>query len=171
MALDSQVEDAFFGWGEAGARYPKAFHLPTGRVIDTALTWCHTPTGYILFSLMSFPRYAYMQSERPTGPHSYGLIKSYMRLLSCVDQKTREEIVLRRYPGEYEYQESRRILEAFPGLWCYSEININNSIRKARMVVCDTYSSVWIQCLISDVPVICVIDKDVFVPERNTSTY
>lgn len=166
LAVDLQTGDAFLGWGEAGTEHPKAFHLPTGRVIDSALTLSHSHTGYILFTLMSFPRYAYMQSGRPTGPHSYDLIQSYKRLLNCVDQETKEEIVVRPYPFEYEYQDSRRISEAFPSLRLDLEKNIKKSIRKARLVVCDAYSTVWIQCMVSDVPVIGLIDKNIFLPSE-----
>ncbi|MDA7586515.1 LIC12162 family protein [Alphaproteobacteria bacterium] len=164
MALDIRIGDAFLGWGEAATKHPKAFHLPTGHIVDSALTLSHTPTGHILFTLTSFPRYAYMQSGRPIGPQSYDLVKSYKRLLNCIDQKTREEVVLRRYPVEWEYQDSRRIFEAFPDLQPDVEINIAKSIRKARLVVCDASSTVWIECLVSDVPVIGLIDRNLFVP-------
>lgn len=164
MALEMRVGDAFLGWGEASAEHPKGFHLPTGRIVDASLTLSHDPLGGILFTLMSFSRYAYMQKGMPIGPQSYDLIKSHMRLLDCLDDSIREEIILRRYPVEFEYQDSRRIFEAFPDIKLDLEKDLSSSVKKARLVVCDAYSSVWLQCLTADVPVIGLVDPNLFVP-------
>jgi putative transferase (TIGR04331 family) len=164
MALELKIGDAFLGWGEVSAKHPKGFHLPTGRIVDSALTLSHNPTGYILFTLMSFPRYAYMQKGMPIGPQSYDLIKGYKQLLDGLDQEIRDQMVLRRYPVEFEYQDSHRLTVAFPDIKLDPEIDLSRSTKKARLIVCDAYSSVWLQCLVSDVPVIGLFDQNLFVP-------
>lgn len=157
-----RVCDTFLSWGEMGSQYPKCKTLPSGKMISTFSRKKRVVQEGILFCLMSAPLYTYIIRSHPVGPQCYDLVISYLQFLHGLDQKTLKQVSVRPYPVEYTVEASLAIKKYFNGIHFDSSSSLERAVQDKKLVICDAYSSVWAECLLMDIPIIAVMDENIF---------
>ncbi len=66
-------------------------------------------TGYILWAVVSFPRYAYTMYSVPSGPHTLAYLDDQSRFLESVSSDVRRLLRYRGYPIDYGWRDFSRL--------------------------------------------------------------
>ena len=112
-------------------------------------------SGYILWVLASFPRYAYSMYSVPVGPQFLKYLEDQGKFLKSLCPKARRLIRCRPYMHEYGWEDLKRIKE-YAGKFQIANTRVSmwKQLKKCRMFVCTFNATALLEAFVANVPTV-----------------
>ena len=160
---ETEVSDKYFTWGWADKTKPKEISIPAAQLIGGKNRIKTNPSGGILWTVMSVPRYAYWMHSFPTGPQFLHYLADQESFVKTVNPEVHDLLTLRLFPHSYGWNEEKRWKDIDPSLKLYrGRKTFFQQVSESRLSVATINSTTFLECFAANFPTIIFWDPKFF---------
>lgn len=151
-----KISDRFYSWGwKSDIHSTDSVPLSGGPLVRAKRALRASPSGGIMWAVMSLPRFAYWMYSVPVGPQMLAYFEDQYRFGRSVSPAVMELLHLRLYPHDYGWDEENRFRDALPQLKTYKgPQSFIEQLNRRRMFVGTYNSTTFLETFTADYPTI-----------------
>ena len=154
----------FFSWGWGNNDDIKIKPLPQPKLTKYRKMGLKnksiSPTGLILHTSTSFPRYLELFRNVPVGPQTLTYYEDQFEFIRSLPLVIQRMMVIRPYPHhEYGWEQHQRFKDEFPNIKIDDgSKNIQKMFEMCRLVICSDNQTLFLEAMSYNIPTLLFID-------------
>jgi putative transferase (TIGR04331 family) len=149
--------DYFLTWGWTLADDSRAIIAPATKLIRRIR---RKKGKYLLFVTGENSLYSSWLTSMPIGPQIIPTLNASIKFLDYLNEKPKSEVRIRPYHLNYGLDQKRVFSEKFgENIISEPEITFLKDASKAKLVVCNHFSTTFIECISNDIPTIIYVNE------------
>jgi putative transferase (TIGR04331 family) len=165
QAWEFDISDYFLSWGWLNKSYPKI--IPYGKFIKPISKNLKIKSQILYIIGSGNDRYISSTISMPLGEQWLDYINSITKFINNLDSNIISKTIIRPYPSKIGWDQDKIYNDNFKSIKIEKmTTDINESIRKARLVLCTWNSTNFLNLLYSNIPTVCFWDQNLFEIEK-----
>lgn len=149
------VCDRYFTWGWKEDGSLKTKPMPSGMLSKLVKKAKPKKDGFILWVMMTVPRYSYWLYSVPVGPQMLSYLEDQRRLFYALSEEAKEAILIKPYMKDFGWHDRQRLKDLIPGARQHEGRELMyHLLRGSRLVICTYNATTYLETFVADFPTV-----------------
>lgn len=167
--IETRIADIFYAWGHT-ANDEKIQHRAHPRLADLRSARDNsTKTIHFLIILLDWHKFSYMLNNNPVGGQVYDFCYEQAQFCKNLFSVFGKKMTIKPYPVEVGFSFKSFVSGEILKQVAKSDIDLKHLVERSKLTVCAYLSTVFLQCISNNIPVICIMSEKYF-EENDNST-